>query len=127
MTQGNSDSFSARWPAFADMPKEGPGTGLGSSPRLSNLGTAVVLSPEDYERARKALLAEDVMIRRGWNPSKSPLADTWRVDFNDGDYWCHPYTLDTIDDDPVPREMSDPFTILIAADTWMNEQEAKKS
>lgn len=51
-----SETLDLAWPAFADLPKwPAPGTGLSGSPRLSSAGTAVVLSPQDYEAARRAL------------------------------------------------------------------------
>lgn len=42
------------WEPIAEMRTSGPGTGLGNSPRLSEHGSAVILSPKDYEEARRA-------------------------------------------------------------------------
>lgn len=41
------------WPLVDEMPADGPGTGLGNSPRLSAFGTAVVVSHAHYTDARQ--------------------------------------------------------------------------
>jgi hypothetical protein len=101
-------SLSKPWPAFADLPSAE--AGLATSPRLSWLVPAVVLSPEDYERARNALLAEDVKMRRGW----------FAVRDSSGRWVAAENVAERISavEGRGARHWPHPFTALIEADEW---------
>jgi len=64
--------------------------------------------------------SEDVMMRRGWGAMEFFLPDGKRVFkvFGNG--------LDSAVLRNMPRLRDDPFTALVAADTWMKQHEASK-
>lgn len=96
---------SARFKRHEDLPKDGePGSGLGGSPRQSHLGSAVVLSPDDYHlllEVRDAYLAEhpaddDKPITEEWIIKVYGRQEYWptiwlgaNVNIVDGSAWCN--------------------------------------
>lgn len=83
--------------------------------------------PEDEADAEFIALArnaEDVMMRRGWSPVKSPLANEgWRVDMDDGCYFAYGRE----DSDVQSAHWHHPFVALVEADKWYKANVGEKS
>ncbi len=100
-----SSAVTTAWPAFADLT-----CNFLSSPRRAISGEAVILSPEVYEHARRCVLMEEIMLRRGiW---AVPCGDKWVARLPDGR-----------DFEIEESKFSDPATAVIEADRWLTEHE----
>jgi hypothetical protein len=88
------------WPAFADLPCDG-------SPKEWEWGTGVVLSPADYEHARRLVMAEEIQMRRGWSPRQIETRE-WVLDLS----WSSDYQKWLAGVWPTPSEA------LVECEAW---------
>lgn len=109
----------APWPAFANLSYES------NSPRLSRVVMGAVLSKDDYEKARLAIIAADVLERhkmKGWHPMYMRLFEEY------GESVCGWVVHDRLEITVGPLgkdliySLTSPFEPLCRCDEWEKGQ-----